>query len=65
LITNAQAQKQEISNAQAQKQEISNAKAQKQETSKQTKLHIIFLRFKHLIQSMVFTIQIRYKFLRL
>jgi len=72
-ISYAQAHKQGTSNAQAQLQETSIAQAHKQETSNQTELQRSLFEFEHLIynqwtldiQSVVFTIQIRYKLLRL
>jgi len=42
-------QSKRLQTTQAQKQEVSYAQAQTQETSNQTKLHIKYLRFEHLI----------------
>ena len=64
-ISYAQAHKQETSNAQAQLQETSNAQAHKQETYNQTNLHKIVWVWTLDIQSVVFTIQISYRLLRL
>ena len=65
MITNVQAHKQETSNAQEHNQETSNAQAHKQETSIKQNYKENVWGWTLDIQSVVFTIQIRYRLLRL
>ena len=65
MITNAQAHKQETSNVQEHNQETSNAQAHKQETSIKQNYKENVWGWTLDIQLVVFTIQIRYRLLRL